>query len=278
MKVDHDAVAALLREAADVHILPFWKALEPGQMEEKSPGELVTLADRSCEAFLAERLPGLLPGSLVVGEEMATADPGCLQALTTDRPVWVIDPLDGTRNFASHSGPFAVMACLVSNNTTVAAWVLDPMAKRLMAAETGGGAWIDDRRVTAVQRNADLSALRGALMTRFLPPGMREHVVSKRELFAESQGSHCAGHDYYRLVSGELDFLFYYRTLVWDHAPGTLIAEEAGCQVSRYDGSCYRPASQEAGLICTTNRELSDRLRDELLTGVLSEPTGEQEP
>ena len=261
MRIDHDAIEELLQEAAVSTVLPYWQALEPGHVEEKGPDELVTLADRRCEAFLAERLVKVMPRSLVVGEELASDDPDSLLALRTDRPVWVIDPLDGTANFANHSGPFAIMLCLVKNDETLAAWVFDPLEKRLVTAENGGGAWTDGRRVCVTPGSTALSDMRGALMTRFLPPGLKEQVESRRQAFAETSGSGCAGHDYFRLVSGDLDFLFYYRTLVWDHAPGTLIAEEAGCRARRYDGSRFRPASDATGLLCTTSEEQFDKLR-----------------
>lgn len=276
MRIDHSAIEELLQEAAEAAILPFWKALEPGQVEEKSPGELVTLADQHCERFLAERLVKVLPRALVLGEEMVARDPAAMLALQSDRPVWVVDPLDGTRNFAGHSEPFAIMLCVIRNGETLAAWVFDPLAKRLVAAEQGGGTWVGGRKVMPAPRSAALHDMRGALMTRFLPAGLREQVESKRHKFAASAGSGCAGHDYYRLITGELDFLFYYRTLIWDHAPGALIAAEAGCHVSRYDGSRYRPVSDEAGLISTTNRDVFETLRSELLTHNLQEAAGEQ--
>lgn len=101
MTVDPEAVAAIIREVARDEVLPRYKTLEAHEVRSKShPGDLVTAADEAAELALAARLRDLLPGSVVVGEEGTAANPGLLDRLTEDAPVWVLDPIDGTRNFA----------------------------------------------------------------------------------------------------------------------------------------------------------------------------------
>ncbi|MFC0534431.1 inositol monophosphatase family protein [Pelagicoccus mobilis] len=103
----------LLLDVSEKEILPRWRNLKEQEIDEKSPGEVVTPADRACEAYLQQQLPRILPGSVVIGEESVHENAGLLRALQTDKPVWVIDPLDGTSNFAKGKEPFAVMACLI---------------------------------------------------------------------------------------------------------------------------------------------------------------------
>jgi fructose-1,6-bisphosphatase/inositol monophosphatase family enzyme len=122
-----DEVSQLLREAADDAVLPvFGRA--GATAEEKAPGEWVTIADRAAESFLAPRLAALLPGSVVIGEEMASADADLLMHLRSASDAWLLDPLDGTANFAAETGPFAMMAALMRHGRTVAAWILDPQS------------------------------------------------------------------------------------------------------------------------------------------------------
>jgi len=170
-----EAVPALLRQAAHDAVLPVF-GMREARPEEKSPGEWVTTADRAAEVFLAPRLAALVPDSVVVGEEAATSDPNVLDHLLTGGYVWLLDPLDGTANFASGVPPFSVMAALLHRGQTIASWMLDPLTGRVAAAQRGAGAWLDGERVRADPSEADVSALRGAVLRRFLPSVLLSHV------------------------------------------------------------------------------------------------------
>ena len=111
-------VSALLKEVAEQAILPQYRALHSDQIQEKEPGDYVTSADLASEAMLKKGLTSLLPGSQVVGEEEISANPGLLDDLDDESPIWVIDPLDGTINFVNGVRGFAVQLALVENNVT----------------------------------------------------------------------------------------------------------------------------------------------------------------
>ncbi len=220
----------------------------------RPPGEWVTVADRAAESFLASRLTALLPGSVVVGEEAASADAAIAGHLASAGDVWLLDPLDGTANFATGTGPIAMMAALVRHGETVASWMLDPLSGRLACAERGAGAWLDGRKITC-SAAAPAAALKGAVLRRFLPDALAGHVASAGPQFAElSSGTGCAGADYPAIVTGTQDFILYWRTLPWDHAPGVLFVREAGGAAQRLDGSPYRPAQHARhGLLVARN-------------------------
>ena len=235
-------VSQLLREAAYATVLPVF-GRQGAALEEKAPGEWVTIADRDAESFIAPRLTALLPGSVVVGEEMASADAGILGHLQSASDVWLLDPLDGTANFAAGTGPFAMMVALVRHGETVASWILDPLSERLACAQRGAGAWLDGRKIMTGSAAEPTAALKGAVLRRFLPDALASHVTSAGPQFAElSSGTGCAGADYLAIVTGIQDFALYWRTLPWDHAPGVLFVQEAGGAAQRLDGSPYRPA------------------------------------
>ena len=264
-RIDHDTVIDLIREAAETRIMPLWRNLEEGQVMEKGLGDVVTQADRECEVFLGSALQKLLQGSLVVGEEAFAADRGVMDALDSERPVWVLDPLDGTRNFARHRGPFGVMVCLLLRGETLAAWIYDPLESTLLTAERGGGSYLAGERVTMPGEDKAVADMTGGVMVRYLPEELKEHAIRARDRFARVSGSGCAAYDYRQLVRGAIDFLFYYRTLIWDHAPGVLILDEAGGYARRYNGEIYHPQEQESGLLCAGTQGNWQQLRDVLL-------------
>lgn len=150
------SVSNLLREAAETCVMPVFGKREANS-QEKSPGEWVTEADKAGEAFLEPALRSLITGSLVVGEEAASADPSVLDRLSDDGNVWLIDPLDGTLNFASGISPFAIMVALIRSGDTVASWILDPVADQLSVSEKGSGSWTNGARITVSEDSPELT-------------------------------------------------------------------------------------------------------------------------
>ncbi|HUC26546.1 MAG TPA: inositol monophosphatase [Streptosporangiaceae bacterium] len=243
------AVTEILREAAEAAIVPRFRALADGEVREKTPGEVVTVADREAEELIAPRLRSLV-NAPVVGEEAAAGDPSLVSALRQAPVAWVVDPLDGTANFVAGRPEWAVMAAMVRGGQTVAAWIVRPTDDRVYVGELGSGAWRNGARVQRAPAPADTTELRGAALTRFLDPAARARVLAAAPMFAElGTGLSCCGFDYPRLVDGELDFVLFRRTLPWDHAPGALLLSEAGGTARRADGTAYRPDDDRVGLL-----------------------------
>lgn len=121
-------VGDLLREVAARSVLPRFRRLQDREIHEKQPGELVTIADQEAEAALTGGLRRLLPGSRVVGEEACAADPSLLLGIGTGL-VWLVDPLDGTADFAAGDPRFSLMVALLRDGDIIAPWMLDPLAK-----------------------------------------------------------------------------------------------------------------------------------------------------
>ncbi|MFC0864032.1 inositol monophosphatase family protein [Sphaerimonospora cavernae] len=260
-----DKVTEILSEAAEVAILPRFRALEEGDIAEKSPGEVVTVADREAEALISRRLRDVMDIP-VVGEEATAADPRLVAALREAPAAWVVDPLDGTSNFVAGRPEYAVMAALVRDGETVASWIVRPTEGCAYVAERGSGAWRDGVRVRRKPAPADPTKLRGAALTRFFDPPARARVEAAAPRFAAlGPGTACAGVEYPRLLDGEQDFILFHRTLPWDHAPGTLLLTEAGAVARRPDGSPYRPADQRIGLLNAADPACWDTVRTILL-------------
>jgi fructose-1,6-bisphosphatase/inositol monophosphatase family enzyme len=258
-----DDVGALLRDVARQVVLPRFRHLAPGEVTEKEPGELVTVADSEAEALLVTGLTGLLPGSRVVGEEGVSADPAQLDLLAGDGPVWLVDPVDGTGNFAAGRTPFAMMVALRRGGRTVAGWILDPVGDSLIAAEDGAGAYLDGVRVSTRGDGPAADALRGMLVTRYLPDELRADLAARpRDFGAVLPGRHCAGAEYPAVVDGRQDFALFWRTMPWDHAPGALILTEAGGVARHPDGTAYTPDSRRPGLLIAANADIWHTVRE----------------
>ncbi|MEM1196363.1 MAG: inositol monophosphatase family protein [Pseudomonadota bacterium] len=234
------AMARVLREAADQAVMPRFGRLAQGDVEEKSPGELVTIADREAEQIIAAGLATLRPGARFVGEEACAREPALLEALDKGE-VWIVDPIDGTGNYAAGREPFGLMAALVQEGETIAACVLDPVHGRVMTAERGAGAWCGGERMGSAFGAASLPTCTGIVSAFQRPDTLSAKLTALSKQVADiAPSQRCAAAEYPLIALGERDFALYWRTLVWDHAAGALIVEEAGGKVARLDGTPFR--------------------------------------
>jgi len=252
----YQAVTDLMRAVAAEVVMPRFRSLAAHEIMEKTPGDLVTIADRESEERLGASLSALLPEARIIGEEAAAADPNILDRI--DRGVvWIIDPVDGTMNFTEGKTPFAIMIALVVDGIRKAGWILDPVSSRICHAAQGKGAFVDEVRVSAQPTCGSLP--KAAIATYFLPDERREDIqkraAGKLEIVAIPR---CAGEQYPRLVLGQNDIALFERTHVWDHAPGALFLEEAGGKIARLDGSPYRIGVPGKGMIGAASPQLWD--------------------
>jgi fructose-1,6-bisphosphatase/inositol monophosphatase family enzyme len=269
LKLDMDALANLLREAAKAEILPRFRKLGDGDIRIKTEAsDLVTEGDEAAERYIKARLDTVLPGALFVGEESVAHDPALLPKLADADLALVIDPIDGTFNFASGIPLFAVMASVVSRGETVAGLIYDPMGDDWVLAEKGAGAWQvqpdGGRRKLKVIAPAPLAEMYGMASTGFLPGGKRATVLGNMAKLRFLMNYRCAGHEYRTFASGHVHYLMYNKLMHWDHLAGTLISQEAGAYAARFDGSPYEPHHVDGGLVLTTDKETWDMLKREV--------------
>lgn len=258
-------VENLLREVSAEAVEPRFAALQDGDVWLKSPGEVVTIADEEAEQLLARRLGDLLPGTPVVGEEASSRDPRLLSCLNEDH-AWLVDPLDGTANFVAGGTDWAVMVALVERGATLASWIWRPADQAMYMAELGQGATRNGVPIRRTQPVPPISGMRGAVLTRFLDPVTSELVATNRGRFGSvSNGRRCAGVDYPALIEGDQEFVLFWRTLPWDHAPGALLLSECGGVARRLDGTAYGPTQRTSGLLATATEEPWDAVRAALL-------------
>lgn len=256
------AVLALMRKATEQAILPRWRQLAAHEFETKDSGgtlpDVVTIADREAEVMLADGLSRLLPGLAVVGEEEAHADASILARLAGD--CWIIDPLDGTNNFAAGKPPFGILIALAERGETVAGWIYDCLSRRFCHAFRSGGAFVGGKRIVARATGTNPPVAANSLF--YMRPERREAVRAAIEPhYTLVDIPRCAAEQYPRLVLGENDVAIFERTLPWDHAAGALFVNEAGGKVARPDGSPYRVDEYDRpGLIGAASERLWDEM------------------
>lgn len=259
-----DRVAAILEQVAAEEVTPRFRNLAAGDVTDKGGGDLVTRADAEAERRLTAALADLLPGSLVVGEEAAHGDPGILVRLSGEAPVWIIDPLDGTNNFAKGNELFAVMVALVVGGETVMGVIHMPTRGDTACAERGSGAFIGARRLATTAPVA-AAQMRASVHTGYLPETLKPRLRAVAATFRSNEEMYCAGRVYVALAEGALDGALFWRTKPWDHAMGTLILAEAGGIAAFADGLAYRPLqSGRLGLMASSGPETWQSLRDRL--------------
>jgi len=254
-----DAMGDVLREAAERVIMPRFQRLADGEIEQKSPGDLVTVADREAECLIAQGLRALDPQARFVGEEVCARDTDLLNGLDEGN-AWIVDPIDGTGNYAAGRAPFAVMAAYIRREELVASCILDPMTGSIIMAERGCGAWRDGKRIAPTLAGAPISSLRGIVSGFQRPAAMEPRIKVLTEQIDEVLPTQrCAGAEYPLVATGALDFAMYWRTLVWDHAPGVLIVQEAGGKAARLDGAPYRPADRSGSILLAHTPDIWDQ-------------------
>ncbi len=249
-----DQVSDLLKEVAERLIMPRFGALDSADVSEKQPGDLVTVADREAEAELTARLRQADPSALVVGEEGVFSDPRILDVLPTAAHAWVIDPVDGTRNFTKGKPDFAVILAELRYGETIRGWIWQPAHDRLYVAEVGGGVTCNGVAMAppAQPRTVPLGAT-------YLPVPGEERAPVK---VIRSWGS--CGIDYPKLISGDVDFLSYRSMFPWDHLAGTLMLTELGGRSATDSGEAYRAGVVGRRLLAANTDLLWEEAQDAL--------------
>jgi fructose-1,6-bisphosphatase/inositol monophosphatase family enzyme len=257
---DSQRVAELMRETAAVELVPRFRNLAQGDIREKRPGDVVTVADVASEQRLAAGLAKILPGVPVVGEEAVERDPGLVDLIARpDERCWIVDPLDGTSNFSKGRDVFAMIVCLVQDKETVAGWILDIPNERMAMAIKGRGVTLAGQPTTLAPKQRPPTGYIGFKVRKEFDRQLRPE---QRRLLGGLTSLNCAGREYIEILAGHRDFSLYRRTKPWDHAAGALMLREAGGLAERFDGTCYGPAgTMEGGIITAVSPRVMAEVR-----------------
>ncbi|MER7482943.1 inositol monophosphatase family protein [Streptomyces sp. NPDC126510] len=224
-----DDVEEAIRKAAAAEILPRWRRLAAHEVDQKSgPHDLVTDADRKAELYLTEALVALLPGSVVVGEEAVHTNPVSYEAIRGDAPVWIVDPVDGTRQFVRGEAGFCTLVALAHRGTVLASWTYAPALDRLAVARRGKGAHLDGERLLAGVPEPGRDLRVATSHPDYTTDEQKDALLGLRADGVAPRPCGSAGLEYLAIARGELDAVAFSWEAAWDHAAGLLLVEEAG--------------------------------------------------
>lgn len=259
--VDLKKVSSILRECAKECILPYFRNLAPHEINKKDDAtqSAITIADPLAEKFLSSRLVDLLPDSFVVGEEDTYDNESNFDYLQDpEKMVWVIDPIDGTANFANDSEVFCIMVALVKDGVVEMAWIYDVCNDSMTVAKKGQGVFINGQKIV-LSTPPQEERTKGFAVTK-----LADQVGD-----VEITTLHCAGHEYLKVLKNEAIFSVYDFMQPWDHAAGTFMIEEAGGYVAKWDGSPYSAKDKTGGIIVANNKETWQKVKNAIPDKVL---------
>ncbi len=255
MKTAFDDLLQGLRVTGQEELLPRFQG--PITVEEKPDGSLVTSADHAVDARLRGLLGELFPGSAVLSEEQTRA--AQQTALSSGRPLWLLDPLDGTTNFAGGLPFFAISLALVDAYGVEFGATYDPVRDELFSVMRGAGLRLngeapprrrhDTRELEQCIALVDCKRLQPRLATTLaVDPPYR----SQRNLGA------CAL-EWAWLAAGRADLYLHGGQALWDSAAGTLMLAEAGGHMTDLDGGpVFRRSLDRPSAVAARSAELQE--------------------
>lgn len=251
------ALIALVRDVARAEILPRFRRLAPGDTAAKSgPDDLVTAADLAAERALGAGIAAILPGARVVGEEAVSADPATLDGLSEAPRAVLVDPLDGTWNFARGLAVFGTILSVLERGVPVWGLLYDPAFDDWVVARRGGGAWFArpegaPRRLTLAgepAREADAAAVTFMGLELF-ETAVRPDLAAAMATARRTVSLRCSCHEYRTLLTGGAASIVAAASQPWDHAAGLLAVAEADGLARLASGGAPTPARESGPLL-----------------------------
>lgn len=257
-------VKNLVRRAARAEILPRFRQLDARDIDVKSrPDDLVTIADTAAEAMIARGLQMAFPSALIVGEEGVAKDPSLLDKIAEAELCFLIDPVDGTWNFAQGISLFGTMLAMCRFGRPVLGLIYDPVNDDMFLcdAETAAHSIRASGRSIPLSTSAPkaLEDMQGYAHIRLIDDAdTRAVAYSKCNALGLVSNLRCSAHEYRLLAQGAVDFVLSGMLNPWDHAAGSLLCQKAGGYSAMLDGSDYSAALRTGdGFLLSANSKES---------------------
>ncbi len=275
LMINFKKVEDIIREVAETEILPHFRHLEKDDISYKIGDDPVTIADKTAEIALSNHLLDLLPGSKVVGEEAFAVNRDISNHFLTESHVWIIDPIDGTRNFIAGKPIYGVIVALMERNQTIAGWLYDPTSKEFITAEKGSGAYYNNHKLRVLSPEP-LEKMRGSLGYSLTNALRKINLPSDSPKPILCEPMMCACHEYARITANEPHFSrpdcsWHFRSILmhctpWDDAAGILIHQEAGGYTAHWNNEPFRPSDFDRGFLSAPDETSWHAIRDWIRT------------
>ncbi|MCB1874405.1 MAG: inositol monophosphatase family protein [Chromatiales bacterium] len=252
---DLEIVRNIVREAAQAELIDRFARIERAH---KLDGSIVTEADLAMQARVRAALEARWPEYGFLGEEMPEHEQ---RAALKDagHPVWCLDPLDGTSNYAAGIPYYSVSLALLDGQRVVQGVVFDPERNEIFSATLGEGAWCNDERLTSVPPGIDLSNAIACVDLKRLKPAMSGRLLRDTP-FGSQRSFGSVALDWCWVAAGRFHVYLHGRQKLWDYAAGCLILAEAGGHGITLDGErVFRPALDARSAVAALDRDLFEQ-------------------
>ena len=236
-------ITSILIDVNDQVILYYFNKLSLDDIDTKtSSDDFVTVADKKSENFITKKLCNFLCITKIIGEESAFIDEENYLYLLNEPLLWVIDPIDGTKNYINGNENFCSMISLVKHSLPIASFIYKPLDRELIYAFKGIGAYKLDihTKVSSklkIETNKS-SEITGSGGTKGIPEVFRKSILNNLRTNTKRLFIGSAGIETTMLANNKIQFIFHGRVTPWDHSPLDLIIKEAG-------GCVYMSRSKE---------------------------------
>ncbi|HCS13909.1 MAG: inositol monophosphatase [Zetaproteobacteria bacterium CG06_land_8_20_14_3_00_59_53] len=244
-KPTSSALAGILESAGREILMPAFLQQNKASTD-KDDGSVVTETDLACQQHVRQKLAAAWPDIAFLGEEMEAAEQhACLQQ---GGRLWCLDPLDGTTNFVTSFPGFALSLALIEDGSPVLACIVDPVRNETFCAQSGHGAQLNGSALHA-RPATDMKSSVGFVDFKRLDATHRLQMTTPGHYRSQRNIGSCAL-EWAWLAAGRGQFIIHGGEKIWDFSAGGLIALEAGCTISDFDGKALfdniRPVSSIA--------------------------------
>jgi len=244
----------IIIQAAKEELLPRFTKVTRAH---KADGSVITEADLAMQQRIETELKARYPDYVFVGEEMSEAEQDALMA-DTSRPIWILDPLDGTSNFAAGLPTFAPSLALLENGEVVMGIVYDPMRDECFTALRGQGAWLNGEQLGKHRPQGPLSKGIGLVDYKRLNPELASRLATAQP-FSSQRSIGSVALDWCWVATGRCHVYLHGKQRLWDYGAGYLILTEAGGYSCTLDGeSVFQPHLQPRSAVASLDQALFD--------------------
>ena len=259
-------ISDLLVEVNKSIILKYYKNLSSKHIDTKSSDDdFVSIADKESEIYIVKNLIGFLNINQYIGEETSYSNKDDHKLLKKNGLYWVIDPIDGTKNYINGKNEFCSMISLVFNSIPIASFVYCPLKDLLVYAFKGFGTYslkiktkkIDQLRI---QQNSFTNIV-GSGGTKGIHEPLRQKVLQNLRKYTNRLFIGSAGIEAIMLASNETQFVFHGRVTPWDHSPLDLIIKESGGCVYMLNDKTEFNIFSEGPILAASNDQIWKNIR-----------------
>ena len=259
-------ISDLLVKVNESIILKYYKNLSSKHINTKSSDDdYVSIADKESEIYIVKNLIGFLNINQYIGEETSYSNKDDYKSLEKNALYWVIDPIDGTKNYINGKNEFCSMISLVFNSIPIATFVYYPLKNLLVYAFKGFGAYsleIKTKKIIQlrIQQNS-FDNIVGSGGTKGIEEPLRQKVLQNLRKYTNRLFIGSAGIEAIMLASNETQFVFHGRVTPWDHSPLDLIIKESGGCVYMLNDKAEFNIFSRGPILAASNDQIWENIR-----------------